>query len=291
MSKLLPGCSIGEARAFCKAQLEESNNENSGLDADLLITTALKIDRMHLYAYPEKALSDPQLHQLLALLSRRKLGEPMAYILGKKEFFGRDYLINPHALIPRPETELLVESALSHLRGRENQKVLEVGSGSGCIAISIKLESPKTYVESWDVSSQVLQLAKENSSLHGAQVSFKLCDALKQSNWQCNEKFGLLVSNPPYIAYDELKDLDLGVKDFEPHTALFASDDGLAFYKTFAQYGPRILNPNGVGIFEIGYSQADKITEIFKLFGWDVISVIKDYADKHRLVVASYSDN
>ena len=289
MSQLQPSSSIKNARAFCKSKLDELGVQSSGIDADLLMCAALDVNRIYLYAHPEQAISDAQHKRLTSLLRRRLQGEPMAYILGKKEFFGRDYIVTPQVLIPRPETELLVETSLKYLEATEDAKVLEVGSGSGCIAISLSLEHPKAYVESWDISNDALQVAKKNQDRLGAKVSFKKKDALEPSSWVCQPKFDILVSNPPYIAQSESQDIESGVKDFEPHTALFAAEDGLAFYKTFAKKAGAVLKPNGIGIFEIGYSQADKITEIFKMLGWDVISVIKDYMGKQRLVVVSYS--
>ncbi|MFK7825678.1 MAG: peptide chain release factor N(5)-glutamine methyltransferase [Oligoflexales bacterium] len=290
MTQLPLASSIGEARTYCKSKLDSIGIQSSAIDTDLLLSSTLNVSRIHLYAYPEQAISKVQCEQLLSLLNRRLQDEPMAYILGEREFFGRSYAVDHNVLIPRPETELLVETTLNYLNDLEHARVLEIGTGSGCVAISLDLESVDTTVESWDYSHQALGVAKKNSSRLGANVSFIQKDALKPCSWNTQEKFDLLVSNPPYIAWSEFSDIESGVRDYEPHEALFAEEDGLAFYKTFAQKGPMVLKPKGLGIFEIGFAQADKITEVFKMFGWEVISVIKDYMSKHRLVVVSYSD-
>ena len=289
MSLLASGSSVEQARRYCKSKLESISIQSSNIDADLLLMSVLNVNRIYLYAHPEQPISGNQHQHLLSHLERRLDGEPMAYILGRREFFGRDYLVSPHVLIPRPETELLVETALYYLGDLAQGRLLEVGSGSGCIAISIALESPSTMVESWELSKEALSLAKSNNVRLGAQVNFVQRDALQSCSWNTPEKYDLLVSNPPYIAWSEFADIESGVKDFEPHSALFAEDEGLAFYKTFAKEGPRVLKNKGLGVFEIGYAQADKITELFKMFGWEVLSVIKDYMHKHRLVVVSYS--
>lgn len=280
---------IREAKLFCKVKLDEHKIDSSSLDADLLLTKVLGVKRMYLYAHPEQCLNNVQQESLMELLKRRLKGEPMAYICGEREFFGHSFVVNPHVLIPRPETELLVETALQHLDSIESCNVLEVGTGSACISISLSLERPDANIIAWDLCPKALKVAEVNNEKLGAKVAFLKCDALDQESWAETGIFDILVSNPPYIGWDEYESLKTGVKDFEPHQALFADSDGLAFYEAFANYGRKALKADGLGIFEIGHTQAFKITRIFKKFGWNVISVIKDYKQHDRLVIVSNS--
>lgn len=189
------------------------------------------------------------------LLSRRESGEPLAYILGWREFFGRKFRVDPSVLIPRHETEILVERALLFQGVRS---VLDVGTGSGCIGITLKLEKPEWNVVCSDLSSAAIQVARENAETLGADVEFRHSDLFDRF---AGLKFDLIVSNPPYIGVEE--NLPAEVRDFEPHSALFADHHGLAIYERFAEQYRDFLNPGGTLILEIGQDQSEPLQKLF----------------------------
>jgi release factor glutamine methyltransferase len=206
------------------------------------------------------------------LLSRRESGEPLAYILGWREFFGRKFRVDPSVLIPRHETEILVEQALL-VQGVRS--VLDVGTGSGCIGITLKLEKPEWNVVCSDFSSAAIQVARENAEILGADVKFRHSDLFARFQ---GETFDLIVSNPPYIGVEE--SLPAEVRDHEPHTALFADHHGLEVYERIAQSYQARLNPGGTLILEIGQDQTEPLSRLFPMS-----QILKDLDGNPRVLV------
>ena len=219
------------------------------------------------------------------ILRNRAAGIPLAYILKKQNFYGLDFHVTQDVLIPRPETELLVESAIAFI-GQRPHSILEIGAGSGCVSITLKKNCPHITIQAWDISEPALKVAKQNADFHEVDVEFVNCDALDGHAWvSCQEKFDLIIANPPYISTSEARQMSNEVLGFEPHLALFAEDDGLAFYKMMVEHAIDVMQPNAALICEIGYQQGRKVREIFEKSGWTV-SVKKDYAGHDRNIIA-----
>jgi len=243
------------------------------LEAQLLAGHVLRVDRPWLLAHPEHEFNE------LAgegLLQRREGHEPLAYILGSREFYGRRFRVSPAVLIPRQDTEILVETALS----AEGGKVLDIGTGSGAIAVTLKLERPGWTVTGVDISRDALEIARDNAEILGADVRFIESDGFKALG---GEKFDLIVSNPPYIGVQE--DLAREVRDFEPSLALFSGDTGLEFYARLAIEAENFLQDRGQILLEVGYRQAAAVREIFEGAGWGTIDTVKDLSGVERVVV------
>ena len=239
------------------------------LEAQVLAGHVMLVDRTWVLTHPEHHVNELALE---GLLQRRESGEPLAYILGYREFFSRRFRVDPNVLIPRQETEILVETALGFVG--ENLRVLDIGTGSGCIAITLKLERPTWEVWATDISCSALQVARENAETLGADITFRHSDLLEQLD---GEKFDLIVSNPPYIGREEV--LPKEVRDFEPDSALFAEEEGLALYRTLSQQVPHHLTDGGRLIVEVGQTQGNAVLSLFP-GSW----IIKDLDKNDRIV-------
>ncbi len=240
-------------------------SETPRLDSELLLMAVTGLSRVGLMVNQTQILSQTQAKRWQSLVMRRLQHEPVAYILGEKEFFGHTFHVNSQVLIPRPDTELLVERAIAHIAER-SMRVLDIGVGSGCVGLSILKACPNATLVGWDVSPQALAVAQKNAeSLGIVKNRYQWClqDALQEEAWCEADKFSIIVSNPPYIAEAERKDLARSVKDFEPSLALFATHEGLAFYEAIARWASKVLMPQGVVAVEIGWMQAQAVAEIF----------------------------
>lgn len=234
-------------------RLSEAGVLSAKLEAQVLAAHALLVDRTWILTHPEHEINDLAFE---GLLQRRESGEPLAYILGYREFFGRRFRVDPNVLIPRHETEILVEEALK----LENRplRVLDIGTGSGCIAITLKLERPQWDVWASDISAAALQVARENAEILGADITFRQSNLFDHLT---DMTFDLIVSNPPYIGVDEL--LPSEVRDHEPSSALFADHAGLAVYESLAEQIAPHLAKGGTLILEIGQTQGEAVSNLF----------------------------
>jgi release factor glutamine methyltransferase len=269
--------------------------ESPRLDAELLLGHALKLARIQLYTQYDKPLNAAEREPFKAFLQRRSRGEPVAYITGEKEFMGYRFEVSSAVLIPRPDTELLVELILEWSKASTPEqlstwRILDVGTGSGCIATSLalKLASSHVHVSAWDLELLALANAKANAERLGASVAFSQCDALAAASWDGvgTQPYDMIVSNPPYIAPAEAPDLPCSVAAFEPQQALFAPPDGLSFYRALAAFAPRLLKPGGRLAVEIGSTQAAAVQQLFAEAGWQQISLRKDWSRLDRVVSA-----
>jgi release factor glutamine methyltransferase len=211
-------------------------------------------------------------------------GTPIQHLTGSEEFYGRTFQVNENVLIPRPETEELIEEVLQlvprHVKGKP--KIADIGTGSGIIAVTMKLEIPDAEVTATDISSEALQMAKENAARLGADVRFLQGDLLSPL---AGEKWDVILSNPPYIAHDEAPELSDSVRDFEPHLALFADNAGLALYEKMAKQLPDILKKPGIAGFEIGHTQGPAVEGMLKAaFPEAKVYVKKDINKNDRMV-------
>ena len=260
--------------AIAAKELESQGVESAKLDATLLVAHALNKTKSEAIAHPEWTVPS----KADEYLKRRLNLEPVAYIIGKKEFFGRDFIVDKRVLIPRPETESLVAEAISRIPA--GSKVIDVGTGSGAIAITLEMERRDLQVIASDLSKGALEVASQNKTKHQANVSLICMDCLKATRPQ---SIDAIVSNPPYVDPNDLR-LDEGVRRFEPSAALFA-ETGTTFIARLILESRIALVKNGLLLFEFGEGQSDEVRTLLR--GWNSIEIIKDLFGRDRVAIAS----
>ena len=249
----------------------------------ILATEMLGVSQMAFYIKDDVALTAEQETLLDDAIARLQKHEPIQYILGYSDFCGLRFKVTPATLIPRPETSELVEWIASETNG--NESILDIGTGSGCIAISIANKLPQSKVSAWDISPDALAVATENSKANGCNVAFETVDILGYQ--PTGEQFDIIVSNPPYIKEVEKELMHSNVLDWEPHTALFVPDnDPLLFYRTIAQKATTMLRPGGKLYFEINRAHGKETVEMLAALGYANIELRKDFADNDRMIRA-----
>jgi release factor glutamine methyltransferase len=254
--------------------LEEAKISAPRLTAEVLLAHAVRRDRSWLYAHFDEELQEVWWIHYGRYLHQRMQGKPTQHITGRQEFYGRDFRVTPDVLIPRPETEHVVETALPFSQGR----VLDIGTGSGALAVTLALEA-KALVFATDISYAALKIATENARNLGASVEFANCDL---GSAFAGRSFDLVVSNPPYIPEDE--GLPVEVKAHEPAIALFGGADGYAVYRRLIPEAARILKPGGWLVMELGYKSGDTVAAL--LSDWHDVKVIPDLAGLPRVISA-----
>lgn len=266
-------------------RLQRCARGDTRLDAESLAMHVLARDRAYLYAYPELELSCHELSDYSALIERRASGEPLQYITGHQEFWGLDLRVTPSVLIPRPETEHTVEAALELLRSIQSPRVIDVGTGSGCIALALALELPQAEIEAVDISAEALEVARGNAERLGlaARVRFARSDLL-DTHLSAGRAFDMVVSNPPYVGENEADKLQIEVREHEPHCALFGGREGLDIYRRLIPQASEVLKPGGWLVMEIGYSQEHGIREL--LGNWKELKTIPDLQGIPRVLIA-----
>ncbi len=252
------------------------------LDARLILTNILNLEMHELVTKADTLLDAKAEQKLREYTNRRRAGEPIAYILGQKEFMAEPFIVSPAVLIPRPETEQLVEQIL---QTQQNATVgLDLCTGSGAIAIMLLKKLGTLQMDASDISEAALQIAKQNAVRHKVEKRLRLIHANLFAN-DAFEKYDFIVSNPPYISKAELKDLDKNVKDYEPLLALDGGDDGLDFYRQITTEAERHLKTKGTLFLEIGAGQGEAVKEILSKKYFENIEVIKDLAGHERIVI------
>jgi len=266
--------------------LESKGVDSPRLQIELLLAHVLKAPRLKLYLDFDRQLSVGELETLRAMVKRRGEREPLQYILGTTSFCGIEISVTPAVLIPRPETELLVEQASAFLASRGDQAatVLDFGTGSGCIAIAIARKFSACAVHAIDASEDALQIARANAERAAAKVHFSRGSAIDDLTSPRN--FDLVVSNPPYIPDGEVETLQPEVRDYEPRLALGGGREGLDFYRMIASQARGRLATNGKVIVELGHGQEAAARAIFAGEGWFVEAVVKDYGGTPRILIA-----
>lgn len=252
-------------------------------EIEWLLCSLLKCNRLDLYLRYDEPLSQSQLDTLRTWVKRRLKNEPLQYISGSCDFYGREFFVTPDVLIPRPETERLIDVALEKISSVKSPKILDIGTGSGCIAITMAKERPDSLVMGLDNCYNAIAVAQKNSNhLNVLNNSFLEMDILNSSP---QGMFDLVISNPPYISKKELSGLMKDVIDFEPKIALTDYKDGLSFYKRFAKIAPKIVNKSSFLIFEVGLdNHPQKVHDIFLNSGYSSIEIIKDYNGDNRVM-------
>ena len=265
--------------------LKEKSIENARIEIELFLQHLLKCKRIDLYLQFETIVKPENLETLRKWITRRINNEPIQYILGSSEFYGRSFIVDKNVLIPRPETEILIDISIEELKNVNNPIILDIGTGSGCIAITIALEIPSSTIIAIDIDERAISIARNNIEKHGVKnIEFVVSDIFHE---KINNNADMLISNPPYIAKEEVPGLMKDVKDYEPLVALTDNYDGLMFYRRFAEIIPSILKENGMAIIEVGVEDhPDKVEEIFRESGFNDIKTKLDLnKDKRALVI------
>jgi release factor glutamine methyltransferase len=261
--------------------------ESYRLDAELLISSALKIPRISLYLKYEQPLNEAEVQLCRDYVRRRSLGEPVAYIVQEKGFFGQVFFVQPGVLVPRPETEHLVELVLDFISKNkiENPRILDLGCGSGCVGLSILKQLPTATLVAIDISEVAFQTTQKNSERLDLTDRVQVIQAdVDQFNFSDLGLFDCVVSNPPYIDKDDLQ-VQKSVVQFEPHQALFADEKGLSFLKNWTKLGLKVLNKTGLMAFEMGHEQGLVMKNYFEsLDVFSDVQVVKDLAEKDRII-------
>lgn len=265
--------------------LQSSGIEQPRREAASLLAFALEKDKAFLIAHPEYVLTNVEEIRFRGFLKRRASREPFQYITGKQEFYGLDFLVTSDVLIPRPETELIVEAAIKILQDKKGARFCEVGVGSGCISVSILHEIKSASAIGFDISNKALEVAKKNAATHRVLERLELkvsnvFEALK------DEKFDLIVSNPPYISSEETKNLQAEVRDFEPLMALTDGGDGVSIIERIITGAPTFLKDGGFLLLEIGFAQASRVSAMFSPQIWKDIDILPDLQGIARMVKA-----
>jgi release factor glutamine methyltransferase len=256
-------------------------------DAELILATLLGKNRTFVLAHPEYVLSPELVSEFDLWLQRRALRYPIQYLRGSQEFFGREFIVSPEVLIPRPETELLVETSLElFARLPAPHQLLDIGTGSGCIAISLLAELTSLFAVATDVSPSALEVARLNARKHKCsdRIQFLLGD-LGEPAIQLGQVFDLVVSNPPYIPFSESHQLAQSAVKYEPEGALFAGETGLEVYARLLSTASPLLGPEGYLVLELGYGQSVDVTVMAQRLGWNRIRLSKDLAGIDRCIV------
>ncbi|MBT2625056.1 peptide chain release factor N(5)-glutamine methyltransferase [Bacillus sp. ISL-32] len=279
---------IFEALNWASSYLTEAGRDRNA--AELLLMNDIGMDRSKLFASLQDPISEDELYRFKRHVEMHKEGVPVQYIIGKESFYGRVFIVNDDVLIPRPETEEVV----LHLLEKQKQvfpegeplRVIDVGTGSGAIAVTLALENKHFSVSAIDISKEALQIAAENAERLGAKVDFFEGDLLEPFIKE-GKKADIIVSNPPYISEEEMADLSNVVRFHEPLHALTDGGDGLRFYKRFMEDIPRVMNEKALVVFEIGWKQGDAVKEMFlRTFPNAEVEVLKDINGKNRTVCA-----
>jgi len=282
---------IGDVFIAYKKALHDLYGTNEAEAITLIaIAEVCGFSNARIKAFPELELTSEQSEKLNELLDQLKTGKPIQYILGKTEFYGLPFNVNPSVLIPRPETEELVESVISSVGSGQwaVDSMLDIGTGSGCIAISLKKHLPNAKVSAIDVSAKALKTAKENAELNEVEIDFIEADILDYKFEIEHPKFEIIISNPPYVTLHDKTKMHINVTDFEPHTALFVPEnDPLVFYKAIADFAIQNLQPNGLLFFEINESYGEQIVELLNDKGFKNIELRKDMSGRDRMIRAS----
>ena len=278
---------IAETLKQATATLRANAIANDVLDAQTLLAHALGCDRTHLIVNYNQPLTDEQQTNYQSLIARRASGEPLQYIVGQQEFFGLPFRVTPAVLIPRPETELLVEETIRLAQTLTHAPIIvDVGTGSGCIAVSLARELEDARVYATDISAEALAVAQQNAATNGVteRIQFIHCDLLAGLPDGLQADF--IVSNPPYIAAHEMAALQREVREWEPHTALTDDADGLSFYRRLLAEAPQHLKAEGYLLCELGYLQAEAVTAMMK-DGWSNPYLLNDLQGIPRVLVVS----
>jgi len=303
-----PITNVRSALSDAIAQLEREHVPSAALAAELLLMHTLGRDRAWIYAHPEQELDAATREQYFSLIARRASGVPTQHLTGHQEFWGLDFEVTPDVLIPRPETEHVIEVALERLgvgsdatspRRKEKFRIADVGTGSGCIAIALAHELPAAHVFATEISAAALEVARRNASRHGVAsridfVESNLADfLLHESRITSHESrsIDLIASNPPYIGRQEMATLPREVREHEPKVALFGGETGTEIYAPLVAQAATLLKPGGTLVLELGHNSAQHVSRLLDSPEWTRIAITNDLAGIPRIASATRSSN
>lgn len=274
---------ISECIKYGNNVLQEVTDNAFMETRDLLVFVTGKT-KEYFVTHGDEEISEKALDKFTAFVKRRKDGEPLQYMIGETYFMGLPFKVNKNVLIPRADTEILVENVLKKLKKSDNCQILDMCTGSGCIAIALKKYLDNSIVYASDISEDALLVAEENSDINQTDVNWLLSDCFNNIP---DIKFSAIVSNPPYLTMQELSNLQKEVT-YEPALALSGGVDGLKFYKLIIEKARKYLADGGILAFEIGYRQGDEVSRILKDYGYSEIEVIQDYSENPRVVMSKW---
>ena len=267
------------------ATLKKNKVPNAQLDAEILLSSSIKRNKKHIILNPKELLNLEQVNKFKSLIERRKKGEPVAYLINRKEFWRDEFYVDKDVLIPRPDTELIVEQVLKIYSKKSQIQILDIGTGSGCILLSILKERPNFYGTGIDISKKSINISKFNAKqlnlfnrvkfFHSSVDNFKI------------GKYDLIISNPPYIELLSLKYLEKDVINFEPKLALDGGFDGFSKIRKVINKAKNLIKKNGKFILEIGFNQKNRVKEILKKDGFYINKSIKDYGNNDRCIIST----
>ncbi len=259
-----------------------------GLDRDLILSYLLGKDRVYLISHGDEKTDETTVQRYIELLEERRMGRPVAYITGEKEFMGLRFYVDENVLIPRPDTEILTEEVLRILKDEytevKNPKVLDMCSGSGAIGISLAVLNKNTCVTLSDISPEALAVSEKNASGNGVSGKITFSQGDLFGSLEKGSKFDIIVSNPPYIRREDIGNLQKDVRDYEPIGALDGGSDGLDFYRRITSDSVSFLNPHGHLAFEVGHDQAEEVKSMMEEKGFTDTKIIKDLSGIKRAV-------
>jgi len=270
--------------------LKEKGIDDARLNAELLLARVLGCRRIDLYANFDKPVRESEREQYKSLLKRRVAREPLQYILGETEFMGLRFAVDRRVLIPRPETETLVEKTIDVCRqfpeGMESISVLDIGTGCGNIAVSLAKFVGNAHLTAIDVSADALEVARKNGEMHNVspRIEWKLADIMSDAFLEIGDAFDIVVSNPPYGSEEDLKTLQAEIISYEPKIAFFDGGDGLKFLRRISEVGNRLLRKGGYLLFEVGFNQSAETRDIMARSHYEEIEVFRDLAGIDRVI-------
>ncbi len=265
--------------------LKLNNIKSYNLDTEILLTSTLKLNRSKLILNLDKKIKNNEKTFFFNLIKRRIKNEPVAYITGYKEFWRSKFKVNKNVLIPRPDTETIVEQALKELNNNSSKKILDIGTGSGCIIIFLLKERKKCYGVGIDVSKNAIKLAKYNAKIQHIENRIKFFNS--DIDKFCVDKYDLIISNPPYIKHHEIKCLEKDIKNHEPKIALDGGFDGYSKIRLIIKKSSVLVKKKGKLILEIGMNQEKEAIKILNLNGFYKVKIVKDLAGKNRCLIST----
>jgi release factor glutamine methyltransferase len=265
--------------------LQKNKIPNPHLDSEILLSSSIKRDKKHIILNPKELLNPGQLDKFKGLIERRKKGEPIAYLINKKEFWKDEFFVNKDVLIPRPDTELIIEQVLKIYLKDKKLQVLDIGTGSGCILLSILRERTNFYGTGIDISKKSINVSKINAKQLNLTNRVKFVHS-SVDNFNIG-KYNLIVSNPPYIELLNLKYLEKNVVNFEPKLALSGGFDGFSKIRKVISKASTLIKKNGKFILEIGFNQKNKVKSILKEERFYINKTIKDYGNNDRCIIST----
>ncbi|SDY63828.1 peptide chain release factor N(5)-glutamine methyltransferase [Tindallia californiensis] len=269
-------------------ELKQSEVQTPILDAEVLMAHLLKVERIQLHMYPELEVDQRTGEEFAELIQRRKQQCPVAYLTEEQEFMGLSFRVTPAVLIPRPDTEILVEAILKWVKNHQKKDLLlaDIGTGSGAIAISLAHFEPELQIIATDISQEALEIARNNAKQQQVdhQITFLFGDMIEPIKAQ-GKKLDAIVSNPPYITQEEMKSLPLSVIGYEPKMALDGGTDGLAPYRIILEEALELLKPGALLAFEMGWKQGEALQILMEQAGLENVRILKDLAGKDRTVI------